>query len=103
MGKTIPIKISWKFAMQAYIAAIEDGTEEGKKMAKKALFELAIGLDDNLDLFQASEDLYNAAETTLTHIKENESELSEIGFPQGMIQNLLETVIKKADTGEATE
>lgn len=39
------IKLNWKAAVEICIAALEDGTPEGKEMARKELRDMARKLD----------------------------------------------------------
>jgi hypothetical protein len=43
--ETVDITPSWGFAAQVIAAALEDGTAEGKRLAREELFRMAKALD----------------------------------------------------------
>ena len=51
-GKTIDISLSWPAAMEILIAALENGTDKGKAMARSELRALAKELDEYGDVLR---------------------------------------------------
>ena len=49
MTETIELKLTWAYAMEIYMACLENGTEQGKQAAREELRTLARQMDALID------------------------------------------------------